>query len=143
MGEVKKEVCPRCGLPGSSYVKTVRGREYVYFYHWIKGERRVKMCYLGPRDEYVHVERVHSISYGDGYGLTNVMENDLIAVADQSLTAFERLVHRMRVEALRDSLRKLSELRSHLDEVIKLVEERIRVEEMKDVDVVKELRKHA
>ena len=37
-----KEICPRCALEGSKYVDN---RGYVYFQHYIEGERKV--CYIG------------------------------------------------------------------------------------------------
>lgn len=122
-----KEVCPRCGSLGSYYIKKIRNREYIYFWHWVPESKKVKLCYLGPKDEYMHVERIHTIAYGEGYGLTNLKENDLITVADQAIEAFERTMHRLKEEALKEYLKKLLELKLHLEKVIKSVEESLNI----------------
>jgi len=51
-------VCPRCGKR-VSYVKEkkVNGRVYLYAVHWECGRRRE--CYLGPKDRYEYVTRMH------------------------------------------------------------------------------------
>ncbi|MHA1631779.1 MAG: hypothetical protein ACTSXC_03075, partial [Candidatus Freyarchaeota archaeon] len=61
---VDERRCPRCGLP-YNWVEThkVRGRLYVYAVHRLdrlpSGRYRVKKCYLGPKDHYVAVTRMH------------------------------------------------------------------------------------
>lgn len=49
-------VCPRCGLAGTAAIENRYGRSYVYYYHYINGER-VK-CYAGPADGYAVVQQL-------------------------------------------------------------------------------------
>ena len=56
-------VCPRCGRP-YSYIRErrVNSRVYLYAVHYYRdssGRRRVKECYLGPKDYYKYVTRMH------------------------------------------------------------------------------------
>jgi len=56
-------VCPRCRCP-FSYIKEkrVNGRVYLYAVHYYRdstGRRRVKECYLGPKDHYKYVTKMH------------------------------------------------------------------------------------
>ena len=56
-------VCPRCGRP-CSYIRErkVNGRVYLYAVHYYRdstGRRRVKECYLGPKDHYKYVTKMH------------------------------------------------------------------------------------
>ena len=60
--------CPRCGLE-YSYVKEKRvgGRVYVYAVHYMGYEKvngrvrkRIRECYLGPKEGYKYVSTMHS-----------------------------------------------------------------------------------
>ncbi len=56
-------MCPRCRCP-FSYIKEkrVNGRTYLYAVHYYRdstGRRRVKECYLGPKDHYKYVTKMH------------------------------------------------------------------------------------
>ncbi len=56
-------VCPRCGRP-CSYIRErkVNDRVYLYAVHYYRdstGRRRVKECYLGPKDHYKYVTKMH------------------------------------------------------------------------------------
>jgi len=56
-------VCPRCGHP-YSYIKEkrVNGRVYLYAVHCVKdasGRVRTTECYLGPKDQYEYVTKMH------------------------------------------------------------------------------------
>jgi len=63
-----ERLCPRCGRR-FSYIerREARGREYFYAVHYFgyevvdgKVKKKVKKCYLGPR-EYEYVEKLHSL----------------------------------------------------------------------------------
>ena len=70
-------VCPRCSRP-YSYIKEkkINGRIYLYAVHYIKdgpGKRRVVECYLGPKDHYEYVTRMHE---KEGLILRGLMEQE-------------------------------------------------------------------
>ncbi len=55
--------CPRCSRP-YSYIKErkVNGRTYLYAVHCYRddlGRRKISECYLGPKDYYEYVTRMH------------------------------------------------------------------------------------
>ncbi len=51
-------VCPRCGRTVSYYKDRRQGdRVYVYAVHYV--DRKKKECYLGPREGYVYVTKLH------------------------------------------------------------------------------------
>jgi len=63
-----ERLCPRCGQR-FSYIerREARGREYFYAVHYFgyavvdgKVKKKVKKCYLGPR-EYEYVEKLHDL----------------------------------------------------------------------------------
>jgi hypothetical protein len=59
----EEKICPRCGSP-YNYLSTtvVNGREYVYAVHVIsrsKGKVKLRKCYLGPKQEYINVSKLH------------------------------------------------------------------------------------
>jgi hypothetical protein len=59
----EEKLCPRCNQP-YNYLSTtvVNGREYVYAVHVIsrsKGKVKLRKCYLGPKEEYINVSRLH------------------------------------------------------------------------------------
>jgi dissimilatory sulfite reductase (desulfoviridin) alpha/beta subunit len=61
--EEEEKLCPRCNQP-YNYLSTtiVNGREYVYAVHVIsrsKGKVKLRKCYLGPKEEYINVSRLH------------------------------------------------------------------------------------
>ncbi len=56
-------VCPRCGRP-YNYIKEkkVNGRTYLYAIHYTKdssGRAKITECYLGPKDRYEYVTKMH------------------------------------------------------------------------------------
>jgi len=62
------KVCPRCGRP-YNYIKEVSkgGRVYLYAVHYegtekVNGKTKIKRkyCYLGPKDRYEYVSKLHS-----------------------------------------------------------------------------------
>ena len=57
----EEKLCPKCGLP-YSYIEERKVGNNVYYYavHYskIKGKRRKRYCYLGPKS-YVNVARTH------------------------------------------------------------------------------------
>jgi len=68
MSAKDERVCPRCGKP-YSYIKEVNrgGRIYLYAVHYEGYEKengkiklKRKYCYLGPKDKYEYVSKLHS-----------------------------------------------------------------------------------
>jgi len=63
MSRVATRVCPRCGC-SFSYIKEkkINGRVYLYAVHYYRddsGRRRMRECYLGPKDYYEYVTKMH------------------------------------------------------------------------------------
>ena len=98
--------CPRCGADGCLKSERIHGRVYMYVRH--RRGNSEKKCYLGPRDEYVAVQRV----YGEvlvPLSLRNVAEVDLTQV-------LARLIDAIRLQAQRYALlRQYEELRALYD----------------------------
>jgi len=68
LSATNEKVCPRCGKP-YSYIKEVSkgGRVYLYAVHYegtgkVNGKTKIKRkyCYLGPKDRYEYVSKLHS-----------------------------------------------------------------------------------
>ena len=63
--EKEKERCPRCGAPVSYFEEHRRGdRVYVVAVHYEgydreTGRKRVRKCYLGPKNSYAYVTQMH------------------------------------------------------------------------------------
>jgi len=80
------EICPKCKQLGTKFSRIIYGRKYVYFRHYNPETQKVRYCYIGPEEGYEYTERLHKL------GLTNVLDQDYVDVAIQSiLKAVERL----------------------------------------------------
>jgi hypothetical protein len=91
-------VCPRCGERGWLERRRVGNNEYFYCHHEYRegGGRRVRTCYLGPR-EYVYVERTHNL------GLAGPLDRDRFR------KYFEELLDHFDLDGLKWALRKVGE----------------------------------
>ena len=61
--EEQEKLCPRCGQP-YNYLNYINknGKIYVYAVHVLQrkgNQKKVKQCYLGPKDSYTYVSRLH------------------------------------------------------------------------------------
>lgn len=84
------ETCPKCGNPGTRYLRKEGERIYVYYAHYQgKGLPRRK-CYAGPLEEYKYVESQH------GLGLGGIESTDYFEV---SIEALRKYVEKMWREA--------------------------------------------
>jgi len=76
-----EKICPRCGKPYSSIKEVNRGgRVYLYAVHYlgyekVNGKKRIKYryCYLGPKDRYEYVSKLHS---SEGLELKGLADRD-------------------------------------------------------------------
>jgi len=74
-----EKVCPRCGKPYSSIKEVSKGgRVYLYAVHYegyekVNGKKKIKYryCYLGPKDSYLYVSKLHSNEGLELKGLTD------------------------------------------------------------------------
>ena len=109
-------VCPRCGLP-FSYVKEKRinGRVYLYAIHYIKegpGRRRVKERYLGPKDRYEYVTRMHE---KENLVLKGLIEQEravqyLYSIVSYMVsTKLDRDTAKLIIETLKEAVQELEE----------------------------------
>ena len=60
----EERICPRCGQKYNwlNEFTTKTGRVYIYAVHvvsWRNGKPKVRKCYLGPKDGYVYVSKMH------------------------------------------------------------------------------------
>ncbi|WP_188596596.1 hypothetical protein [Thermocladium modestius] len=85
------DVCPRCGEVGYREVKTIHGRDYVYYEHW--GEKR-RWCYVGPVGGYRHAQGVAASVYGVDLSLTNVDDLNPLKIAINALLMLEARLDR-------------------------------------------------
>jgi len=68
MSITNEKICPRCGKPYSSIKEvSIRERTYLYAFHYLgyekvngKAKLKRKYCYLGPKDKYEYVLKLHS-----------------------------------------------------------------------------------
>jgi len=80
------ELCPKCNQLGTRFVREIYGRKYVYYRHYDSNTKKVRYCYIGPADRYIHAEKKH------GLKLTNIEQQDYVETAIISLIkASERL----------------------------------------------------
>ncbi|MEM2288922.1 MAG: hypothetical protein QW503_07560 [Sulfolobales archaeon] len=84
--------CPRCGNPGTRYLRKEGERVYVYFSHYDPATRKRKKCYIGPL-EYKYVEMQHNL------GLAGLEDTDYYEV---SVTALDKYVSKMMKEGEKD-----------------------------------------
>jgi hypothetical protein len=114
-------LCPKCGSTGYLDKRKIGNRVYIYVIHVerAEGRRKVRRCYVGPEEGYVHAEQVHNI------GLTNIMDQDYVLTAILSL---ERAVEQLEkiVVALEPRHRHAQELLARIGEVKKRVSEVLR-----------------
>ena len=73
----EERICPRCGQKYNwlNEVSNKNGRVYVYAVHvisWKNGKPKVRKCYLGPKDGYVYVSKMHEKEGLDLRPLTDV-----------------------------------------------------------------------
>jgi len=73
------EICPKCHQLGNRFVREIYGRKYVYYRHYNPETQRVRYCYIGPADRYIHAEKKHELK------LTNIEQQDYIDVAILSI----------------------------------------------------------
>lgn len=137
------EICQRCGNIGSPVIMARGEREYIYMYHYNSEKKAGRLCYIGPRDEYIAIQKVHQQAYGDAYGLSNLMSNDLALIALQAVEILKKRVHKMGAEEKRVRLEHLSEIirvaREAIEEIEKsMEEEKVGAEEVKVVDLMRE-----
>lgn len=104
-------ICPRCGSIGTLSKFTVRGREY---YRVLHGRTT---HYIGPCDEYVHVNHMFENSFGGHLSLQNLAENNPI---DNAIAALRLLKNEKLLKIL---ARKRDELIQKLEHLKKIVEE--------------------
>ena len=111
-------VCPRCGLE-YSYVETHRRRRrlYIVAVHYYGYERvggrikkKVKKCYLGPKDGYIYVTRTH----GD-LGLTFKG----LADRDRLYSYMQELAAASKAGASREEARRLARLLEEIALILK------------------------
>jgi len=79
-------LCPRCGSRGWVEEKEISGRTYIYVAHEERGpdgRRRRRYCYLGPRDSYEYVSKLHE---REGLVLKGLLEKG------RALDYLERLI---------------------------------------------------
>jgi len=74
--ELKGSICERCGSK-IDYIdeKEIGGNTYLYAIHVEKeeGKRRLRFCYLGPKDQYIYVSKLHT---REGLNLRGLMSFD-------------------------------------------------------------------
>ncbi|MEM4977032.1 MAG: hypothetical protein QXT64_06905 [Desulfurococcaceae archaeon] len=105
-------ICPRCGNPGTRYMRKEGERVYVYFSHYDPATRKRKKCYIGPL-EYKYVEMQHKL------GLAGVEVTDYYEVA---VTALKKYINMMMkkgekekdLKALEELYKNLLELRARI-----------------------------
>jgi hypothetical protein len=74
--ELKGSICERCGSK-IDYIdeKEIGGNTYLYAIHVERGEkgRKLRFCYLGPKDQYIYVSKLH---IREGLNLRGLMDYD-------------------------------------------------------------------
>jgi len=79
-------LCPRCGSRGWVEEKEINNRVYIYVAHEERGpdgRRRRRHCYLGPKESYEYVTRLHD---REGLVLKGLLERG------RALDYLERLI---------------------------------------------------
>jgi len=115
-------VCPRCGSFGYIAKKTVNGREYLYVRHEVRSgkSRKIRYCYIGPAEGYIHVDSLHQLE------LTNILEQDYlltaIAAVEKAVLQIEKSVERSR-KASEEFRQRISEAKERVLEVYRRLEE--------------------
>lgn len=99
--------CPKCGRPGSRYLRREGERVYVYFSHYDPETGKRRKCYVGPYGGYKYVENQHTL------GLSNLEDTDYYSIATKSL---KKYIEKMLKEGEKDPQR-LNEL---YDKLLKL-----------------------
>jgi len=107
-------VCPRCGSRGWVEEKEINNRVYIYVAHEERGpdgRKRRRHCYLGPKDGYKYVSRLHD---REGLVLGNILDED------RALDYLERLVEYIEEKAEDGAIdiERLRKLVSRLAEVV-------------------------
>ncbi|MEM2288694.1 MAG: hypothetical protein QW503_06375 [Sulfolobales archaeon] len=103
--------CPKCGNPGTRYLRKEGERVYVYFSHYDPATKLRRKCYIGPLHEYEYVEKHHDL------GLSNLENTNYYEVA---VTALGKYVSKMLKEgekdpkALEELYKNLLELRARI-----------------------------
>jgi len=91
VSEVAKATCPRCGAEGILEIFNVNNRQYlrvIHYYYDTKGKRRKKRCYIGPLEDYEHVNRLHEL------GVTNLKDFNPAKIVMNTVENFIKLVYR-------------------------------------------------
>lgn len=104
-------ICPRCGNPGTRYLRKEGERVYVYYSHYDPATRKRRKCYIGPLQEYEYVGKQHDL------GLSNLENTDYYEV---SVTALGKYINMMMKKgekdpkALEEMYKNLLELRARI-----------------------------
>jgi hypothetical protein len=113
--------------------KNINGRSYLYVRHEVRASRsrKIRYCYIGPSEGYVHADSLHQLE------LTNILEQDYLLTAiaavekavlqimksvEKSGKASEEFKQRIRVarERVLEVYRKLEEIEKELRSFKKL-----------------------
>ena len=110
-------VCPRCGLP-FTYVRErrVNGRVYLYAVHHYKdssGKVRIRECYLGPKDHYEYVTRLHE---KERLILKGLIEQERVLEYIDSLASYAIEIASTNRELAEKILEKLKEAQQQLEQ---------------------------
>ena len=82
MRSLTKVICPRCHKEGVLEEFRVYGRRYlrvVHYYYDEDGRREKKRCYIGPADDYDHVNRLHRLE------VTNLKDVDPAIIIENAV----------------------------------------------------------
>jgi len=114
-----EKICPRCGEP-YSFIKEVSkgGRVYLYAVHYegyekVNGKKKIKYryCYLGPKDSYLYVSKLHS---SEGLELKGLADRE------RALEYLEALLKSLATSRLSD--KEAEKLRAILERAIREME---------------------
>ncbi len=114
-------VCPRCGHP-YNYIRErkINGRVYLYAVHYCRdggGKVRVMECYLGPKDQYEYVTKMH---VKEGLIFKGLIEKERIIQYLDSIIDYLSTgnVDKELAQLVIERIEKLEELKSRLRQMI-------------------------
>jgi len=119
-----KGICPRCGKPISYFQENKVGdRVYVFAVHYhgykiVRGQiiKKVTKCYLGPKDSYRYVSKMHS---KEGLKLKGLVDPDRVFdYIDALFLYIER--EELNKETAKELINRLEHLLKRLKEKIEL-----------------------